>query len=134
MNQRVIVSALVRKGDAFLFLRQLKPGGAYPDTLHIPGGGIEPGEDPLTAVKREVLEEASIMIKNVEPYDFDSDIVQYKGAPTQLIFLRFTGDYDSGQLKAGSDAKELLWIERSRLTQFKHNPPSIRLLQKLGYM
>ena len=37
--------------------------GIYHGKLEFPGGGIESGEDPLTAVVREVEEEVGIIIK-----------------------------------------------------------------------
>lgn len=40
--------------------------GIYHGKLEFPGGGIESGEDPLTAVVREVEEEVGIIIKPSE--------------------------------------------------------------------
>lgn len=134
MNRRVIVSVLVKKGNEYLFIRQNKPGGAYPDALHIPGGGLEPGADPVSAIKRELKEETNITATNVKAYDFDYDITEYKGSPTQLVFLRFTADYSSGEPRPGSDAKEILWVSERDLGKYRHNPPSQRLLAKLGLL
>jgi 8-oxo-dGTP diphosphatase len=131
-KSRLIVSCLVRDGDRYLFITQNKPGGAYPDTLHIPGGGLEDGESPAEGAAREVREEVGLEITNVEAFDFDWDIVDYKGEPTQLVFLRFTADRLSGEAIAGSDAKEAIWVDRSELADHPHNPPSQRLLRKLG--
>jgi 8-oxo-dGTP diphosphatase len=35
-------------------------------TLHLPGGGIDPGEDPEAALIRECVEEAGCTIQNLE--------------------------------------------------------------------
>jgi 8-oxo-dGTP pyrophosphatase MutT (NUDIX family) len=133
MKQRVIVSALVKKGDHYLFIKHFPKDNAYPNTLHIPGGGLNPGEDPQHAIKREIQEETNIKVKNIAPFDFDFDVLgSYKGEPTQLIFLRFLADYLDGELKAGSDACEALWIHKEDIRNYPHNPPSLRLLSKLG--
>ncbi len=131
MKQRVIVSALVCKDNSYLFIEQNKVGGAYPGTLHIPGGGLEIGEDPVDAIKRELSEEVNITVRNVRPFDFDADVVDYRGESTQLVFLRFLADYESGTPKAGSDASRILWLDKDSLRNYPHNPPSIRLLTKL---
>ncbi len=131
---RVIVSALIEKEGKYLFLRQNKPGGAYPGTLHLPGGGIEPKEHPDDAVRREILEETHITVKNLKPFDFDSDVTAYKGGTVPFIFLRYTCSYESGTPRAGSDAKELVWLSREDIKTAPHNPPSLRLLTRLGLL
>ena len=131
MKQRLIVCALISKNEQFLFIKQNKKGGAYPDTLHIPGGGIELGEDIVDALKREIREEVAIEVKVITPFDFYYDTIYYKGEMTQLIFLRFLCDYDSGEVKAGSDAKEFFWIKKEDVLNYNHNPPTLNLLSKL---
>ncbi len=44
-------------------IKKSKAGGLY---VELPGGGIDKGESPLKAVKREALEEAGITLKNIE--------------------------------------------------------------------
>lgn len=133
INTRFIASALLRRGDAFLFIRQSKPGGAYPDTLHIPGGGVEQGETPLEAVRREVSEEVNVVPTRLEPVDFSWDTVDYKGQQTVLVFLRFTGDVPEDAVpRPSSDAKEIVWIDRHDLTSAAHNPPTLSLLKRLA--
>lgn len=134
MKSRVIVSALISDGDKCLFIKQNKTDGAYPNTLHIPGGGLEPGENPEEGIRREIREEVSIEIKNLKPFDFDWGILQYKKEPTLLIFLRFIGTLDSGQARPLSDAKEILWIPKKSLSKQIHNPPTRRMLKKLGLL
>lgn len=131
MKQRVIVSALIKKNEEYLFIQQNKEGGAYPNTLHIPGGGLEPGEDLYDAIRREIKEEVNISVKNLEIFDFDADVIDYKGSQTQLVFLRFLADYQDGEAKSGSDAEKIVWIRKDKIGNYSHNPPSIRLLTKL---
>lgn len=47
------VYAVLRRGDRVLLTRQADPG----PELQLPGGGIDPGESPLSALHREVWEE-----------------------------------------------------------------------------
>jgi 8-oxo-dGTP diphosphatase len=133
-RMRVIVSALVRDQDRYLFLRQNKPGGAYPGTLHIPGGGLEAGESPDEAVRREIQEETGLTVRNLVRFDFDHDITDYKGGKIQFVFLRYTCERDGGEAQAGSDAAELLWLTKDQISNFAHNEPSVRLLTKMGIL
>lgn len=69
--RRVGVYALLPRGGALLLTCQADPG---PD-LQLPGGGIDPGESPITALHREVYEETGWLI----------------GAPRRVgAFRRFT--------------------------------------------
>jgi 8-oxo-dGTP diphosphatase len=49
-----------------LVVKRLNNGIKY---MVLPGGGIDPGEDPLEAVAREFLEETSVVVKPVEILD-----------------------------------------------------------------
>lgn len=132
MNRRIIVSILIKCKDKYLFIKQDKNGGAYQDCLHIVGGGLEDNETLEEAIKRETLEEVHISLKEVVPFDFDSDVTMYKGEMTQLIFLRYTAEIEEFSGYADSDAKEMLWLAKEDISKYKHNEPSMRFLKKLG--
>jgi 8-oxo-dGTP diphosphatase len=132
MKTVVAVSALVRKEDQYLFIKQNKKGGAYPNTIHIPGGRLELNETPEEGVKREVEEETGVQIRNLQPVDFAWDTFEYKGEMTQFVFLRFSADWASGEALPSSDAQEVMWIKKSELAKQNHNPPSLSLLKKIG--
>jgi 8-oxo-dGTP pyrophosphatase MutT (NUDIX family) len=132
MKRRVIVSALISFGDEYLFIKQDKPGGAYPNTLHIPGGGLKDGEKPINGVAREIKEETGLDMVDVTPFDFDDDFVELKGEQTQFIFLRYIAKSKSKDAVAGSDASEILWISKNELLNHPHNPATLRLLKKAG--
>ncbi len=129
---KLIVSILIKCKDKYLFIEQNKNDSAYPDSLHIVGGGIEDNETPEQAIKREVLEEVNIELDKVTPYDFDSDILMYKGKLTQLIFLRYTAEIKEICGSPASDAKKILWLDKKEILNYKHTEPSIRLLKKLN--
>ncbi len=57
-TRRVGVYALLPRGGSLLLTCQTEPG---PD-LQLPGGGIDAGESPVTALHREVFEETGWLI------------------------------------------------------------------------
>ncbi|HOO50040.1 MAG TPA: NUDIX hydrolase [Alphaproteobacteria bacterium] len=134
MKTRTIVACLINKGNEYLFIKQNKKGGAYPDTLHIPGGGLEENETPDEAIIREVEEEVGITIKNLIGIGFDWDILPYKGEETLLIFLQYTAELDQGEAKPSSDAKSVSWINKADLALANHNPASVKFLKRLGLL
>ena len=132
---RVIVSCLVSDGDKYLFITQNKPGGAYPRHAPHPRRRARGRGRPRTWARRaEVREEVGLEISNIRPFDFDWDIVDYKGEPTQLVFLRFLAERLSGEAIAASDAKAVISVPAAELANHPHNPPSQRLLTKLGLL
>lgn len=132
MNRRIIVSTLIKCKDKYLFIKQNKEGGAYQDCLHIVGGGLEENETLEEAIKREVMEEVHIELNEVIPFDFDSDILMYKGEMTQLIFLRFTSEIQEFTGYPDSDVKEIIWLSKEEILNYKHNESSMRFFKKLG--
>jgi 8-oxo-dGTP diphosphatase len=59
-RQRLAAYALVRRGDDLLLTRN-SGRGPRPGVWTLPGGGVDHGEDPATAVLREVAEETSLV-------------------------------------------------------------------------
>lgn len=123
---------MIKCKDKYLFIKQNKSDGAYQNCLHLVGGGLEDGETLEEAIKREVMEEVHIELDKVNPFDFDSDILMYKGEMTHMIFLRYTAEIKDFIGYAGSDAKEMLWLSKEEILDYKHNEPSLRFLEKLG--
>jgi 8-oxo-dGTP diphosphatase len=70
MTERKRVAAVIQRADKILMVRervQTSPGHHDgPEYWTLPGGGIEPGEDPLTAVHREVLEEVGLTVTTAQ--------------------------------------------------------------------
>lgn len=129
---RIILSVLIKHKNKYLFIKQNKKDGAYKDCLHLVGGSLEKDETLDDGIKREVLEEVNLKLDTLVPFDFDSDILEYKGRETQLIFLRYTAEVeDISSISAGSDAEEIIWLSKEEIANYKHNPPSIRFLKKL---
>lgn len=130
MKSRIVVAGLIKKDDKYLFGKQ--EGGFSPDKLVILGGGMDLGESPEEALRREFLEEANIQLKNIKPAHFDHYIGPYKGEPYHLTFLQFTADYESGEPKPGDDIVELLWLTKEQIQQYPQNEATLKFLKFIG--
>lgn len=133
MKSRVIVVGVVEKDDKILLGQKRSGVGPYPNSWHIPGGGANLGEESLEdAIRREIREEANIETTNIQQIGFDEDREPDKhGELTHYVFLDFTAEYLSGELKAGDDMDTLKWVEKSEIKDLNLNKPTHKLLKKL---
>lgn len=131
MERRIVVSALIKFEDKYLFVKQDKTDGAYPGTLHLPGGSLEGDESIEDGIRREVREETGLELVYVVPFDFDEDYLYYKGAMTHLIYLRFLAESETNVAIAASDAKEIVWLKKDEIKNSKQNSATIKMLKKL---
>lgn len=130
---RIILNVLIKYQNKYLFVKQNETDGSYEDCLHFVGGSLENDETLEDGIKRAVLEEINLKLDKITPFDFDSNIIDYKGRLTQIIYLRYTAEInDITSISASSDSKEIIWISKEELSNYKHSEPSIRFLKKLN--
>ncbi len=134
MKRRITVAALITYNGKYLFMTQRKEGGIYPNTIHIPGGGMKDGECCEDALRREIMEETGLELKEIKKFDFEDAILQYKGEEWHFIFLRYLVTSTSNKAIPGDDAKELFWLNKEEIPKYNHNPISVTLLKKLGLL
>ncbi|MBI2665343.1 NUDIX domain-containing protein [Candidatus Woesearchaeota archaeon] len=135
METRLIVSAIIERDGKLLFGKKPQNVGPYPNTWHLLGGGVNSGESITEAIKREVLEESGLVVKDLKQISFDEDYEPNKhGVKTHYIFLVFKANYQSGKLKPKDDIFELKWIEKSALSKVELNRPTIKLFKKLNLL
>lgn len=136
MKSRIIVVGLIKK-DSKVLLGQKPPGvGPYPNTWHIPDGGVNLEEENCEeAILREIREETGLEVKNLKKVAWDTDVeLDKQGEPTYYIFLQFSCDYESGKLTPGDDMHRFEWVEINNLSNYNLNKPTRILLEKLGYI
>lgn len=127
---------VIEKDDCILLGKKPDGVGPYPDTWHIPGGGVDlEKETTEEALRREVLEEAGIEIDNIESVGFDEDYENNKhGEKTHYVFLDFKAVCSSRDIKAGDDMRSLQWVKKNELKNYNLNKPTKKLLNKLGFV
>lgn len=147
--EREIVSALIFSKDGKIFqgMKDPKDGGVYADCWHIPGGGIDEGEELVTALLREVKEETGIDITEEK-----IELLDDTGRGQSVKTLKDTGEKvlcnmkfnvykvainenaDDIPVVLNDDLVKYHWIEPSELKNIKLTPPSVELFTRLGYL
>ncbi len=71
--ERAIAGAFLFSNDGYILLGKNRSGGVFQDQWVVPGGGIDEGENPEEAMRREILEEVGIDVTGQEAI-FQADI------------------------------------------------------------
>lgn len=94
------------------------------------GGGIEFGEDSLTALKREIKEELNKELKNIKLLDIRENIFTYKGRKGhEICFLyqaefRNKSDYELAEFVILDKPEEkAIWVDLNDENLKKITPP-----------
>lgn len=149
INRDIVSAILVSKDNkVFQAKKNSKKGGVYIDCWHIPGGGIEEGEDLIEALKREVLEETDIDISPYKIELFDDKGTgksekTLKDGEKVMCNMKFNVYKIAISDKLASEVKVHLnddefeaykWITIEELKNEKLTPPSIDLFKRKGWI
>ena len=121
------IIVLNKQNKIFVGKRKDNPG----DKWQMPQGGVDEGEDYITAMKRELLEETSIqsikIIKEIDKifqYELPKNLVgviwkgKYRGQKQKWFITRFLGDEKEINLKTKhAEFIDWKWIEPKLLPE-----------------
>ena len=147
---RDIVSVVIFSSDKRILMGKKDPkkGGVYIDCWHIPGGGIEDGEDIVHALTREVKEEVGIDISSYHIRLVDNsqkgtaEKILKETGETVIVDMNFNvyevtiTDKKSQDIKVTlhDDLVEYKWFPLKELRSIQLTPPSIVLFKKMGFL
>ncbi len=124
------VGAIIIKGEKVLLAKR----GKEPDygKWSIPGGAVKLGETLKEAVKREVCEEVSVVIRVGEVVEVLERIFHDPKGKVQYhyVLVDFLCEYLSGEERASSDALEARWIPISEIPRQCLPDKTKRVIQK----
>lgn len=106
-----IGAVVVREGKVLLVRRGNEPLKGH---WSLPGGMLELGESLMEGVTREVREETGLAIEPLELVELldrihrDGERVRY-----HYVIADYLCRVQGGELRAGSDADEVRWVERT---------------------
>lgn len=122
------VGALVSRGGKFLMVRTRK----WSNKWGIPGGKIERGETAEDAVRREVLEETGLVLRDlrfvmmqdcIDPGEFHRT--------AHFLLLNYTAEAEGDGVILNDEADEFLWVEPREAFAIDLNRPTRLLLEKV---
>ena len=73
--RRSVRAIILDEDDCILLCRFAIPKLAGTVVWAAPGGGIDPGETPLAALRRELLEEVGLVVRNDPPHVWHQEVV-----------------------------------------------------------
>lgn len=141
MQHRLIVVPIIRNSAGACLLIRMPPNrGAYPGQWGLPGGGVEPGETMLAALRRETREELGLELGVCRPLLF-KDAVRTKLLPdgtrveVYMIFLVFMCEVvEPAAVRLNEEFDAWAWVEPERLDGYDLNEATVDTLGQAGLM
>lgn len=119
-----VVAALIENDKKVLIAKRSTGDPNVLDKWEFPGGKVEPNEDEMCAIEREILEEFELKIKAKK--FLVNNVCEY---PTKAVDLRlYSCDYVSGKFKL-HDHSEIAWVDKSELLKYELAPADIPLAE-----
>lgn len=134
MKTRICSVAIIEKNGKYLMGNKARDVGPYPNTWRLPGGGVEEGESPEEAVKREVMEETGLEVTRAEKVGHLEDEEPNKhGEMTHYTFHIFRVEV-VGKESVTEEFPELVWVDKSELSDTPLARPTIKYFKRIGLM
>lgn len=99
-----------------------------------PGGQVEVGEDLVTALEREIMEESGITVDVLELIGMYSNTATYPGyngyeeIPSKLM-MDFVCQATGGSLKASDETDDCKWVAEDEVLKYLEHPTYIARFQ-----
>jgi 8-oxo-dGTP diphosphatase len=125
------VGAVVIDGTKVLLVRR----GNEPlkGEWSLPGGALEVGETLQQGVVREVFEETGVTVAPAGVVEILDRIVKDEESGRvryHYVLIDFVCRVTAGSPRVGSDADEVLWVDRAMLEEYRLPPVTVRVIEK----
>lgn len=136
VRSRVSAYAIAVEQDRLL-LTQLSDSSPVftPGLWHLPGGGIDPGEQPQETLERELYEETGLELLDARLVDARTYTARRLGVSWNLVGLFYVVDLKPGPLmvtKTGDSTCAVSWMPLSGLEDSMLSPAAIDALGTIG--
>jgi 8-oxo-dGTP diphosphatase len=131
--QRIAMKAVIlnNEGEA-LILREA--GNSYQEGTNegkwqFPGGRINPGENWLDGLNREVFEETGLSVEWVKPIHIGEWRPIIKGQQNQIVAVFNLCRYKSGELKLSEEHDKHAWVGASDVDNYNLLESEVQILK-----
>jgi 8-oxo-dGTP diphosphatase len=126
-TKRTVVAGVIERQGKILICQRM-PGGRHSLKWEFPGGKVEPGEDPTTALKRELREELAI------DADIGRELARYEtrygdGPEFDLRFYDIAAF--SGEPR-NMEFAQIAWVEAARLPEYDFLEGDVAFVKELS--
>ena len=130
------VYGVIVKDDRVLLVK--KSRGAYTGKYDLPGGSLEHGEKPVETLKREIMEEVGVNVKNCRIMDANSVVVDWDNPyinereHMHHIGIIYDVEIEDGDIKTDADGLDSLgavWYSLSKIKKEKISPLTYETLK-----
>ncbi|HEX4406611.1 MAG TPA: (deoxy)nucleoside triphosphate pyrophosphohydrolase [Polyangia bacterium] len=125
-TRKLVVAALVRDGARVLVSRR-RADQPMPLLWEFPGGKVEPGEDPVVALAREVREELGCDVRVGRIHE----VVFHAYDAFDLVMLVYACEITDG-VPSAVDVAEIAWVDATRLPTLDLLPADYPLARALA--
>lgn len=133
----IVVGLVWNRCGKLLFCKMPPDRGVFPGEWAFPGGGIEPGERMVDALRRELREELGIEIEAIQPAFFKDGLYHKTFSngskkPVYMIFLFFHCTARSEHLRLNEEFSEYRWISEDEIAALALTEETVDTLARLG--
>lgn len=127
-SRKLVVAGLLREAaSGAVLLSQRRADQAMPLQWELPGGKVEPGEDPAVALRRELREELDLDAEVGSVYD----VVFHRYPEFDLVMLVYNCQFPSTQQPVAREVAQVRWVAPAQLLELPVLPADIPLMQRL---
>ncbi len=128
MKQKISVRALVKIDDKVLLLRRSSGNLKYIGQLELPGGKVEFGESPESALRREVTEETGQEISALQLFKLVSWMDTVERDTQHIIIVYLVGLANGARIILSEEHDKFVWEKLSTVQLEKLNVLSKKVL------